>query len=207
MDTTYRRRATTLAGTVLGLLAALLVVVALPLDFVGKLRILRTKFLPGALHAIEAPTISFRLLQRLRSAFVSAIWSEKMPLAHVGAMLSLLDGPPGCAPGFYVVWCRFRLLRRYLALNPQEVPRLKRFLRLVADGCPGHFPVHLLVESAGVLGFAWDPLVSGWTGPVLSFLQHLAGPYQHFKTVICDARKAKVSFDLYKKKEFRTAAC
>ena len=38
LGTTYRRRAATLAGRVLGLLAAVLVVMALPPDFVGKLR-------------------------------------------------------------------------------------------------------------------------------------------------------------------------
>ena len=87
LDTTYRRRNTTLAGRVLGLLAAALVFMALPLDFAGKLRILRTKFLPGALRAIEGSRISFSLLQQLRSAFVSVAWSKKMPLAHVGAWI------------------------------------------------------------------------------------------------------------------------
>ena len=153
LDTTYRKRNTTLAGRVLGLLAAVLVVMALPLDFAGKLRVLRTKFLPGALHAIEGSGISFSLLQQLRSAFVSAVWSKKMPLAHVGAVLSLLDGPPGCDPGFYVLWCRFRLLRRYLAYRPLEIPRLYSLLGLVSGGCPGHGPIHLLVESAGVVAF------------------------------------------------------
>ena len=52
LDTTHRRRNSTLAGRVVGLLAAVLVVMALPLDFAGKLGVLRTKFLPGALHAI-----------------------------------------------------------------------------------------------------------------------------------------------------------
>ena len=65
LDTSFRRRNTTLAGRVLGLLTAVLVVMALPLGFVGKLRVLRTKFLPGALHAIEGSRISFALLQRL----------------------------------------------------------------------------------------------------------------------------------------------
>ena len=93
--------------------------------------------MPGALHAIEVSRISFALLQRLRTAFVSAAWSRKMPLAHVGAVLSLLDGPPGCDPGFYVLWCRFRLLRRYLAFRPLEIPRLYSLLGLVAGGCLG----------------------------------------------------------------------
>ena len=42
LDTTYRGRSTTLACRVLRLLAAVLVVMALPLDFAGKLRVLRT---------------------------------------------------------------------------------------------------------------------------------------------------------------------
>ena len=50
LGTTYRRRATTLDGRVRLLLARILVVMALPLDFAVKLRVLRTKFLPGALH-------------------------------------------------------------------------------------------------------------------------------------------------------------
>ena len=140
LDTTHRRRNFTLAGRVVGLLAAVLVVMALPLDFAGKPRILKTKFLPGALHAVEGARISALLLHRLRSAFASAVWSRRMPLAHVGAVLSLLDGPAGCDPGFFVVWSRFRLLRRYLAYRPLEVPRIYALLGLAADGCPGHGP-------------------------------------------------------------------
>ena len=59
LDTAHRRRATTLTGRVAELLSAILVVMALPLTFAGKLGILRTKFLPGALHAVEASGISF----------------------------------------------------------------------------------------------------------------------------------------------------
>ena len=124
LDTTFRARAATLVGRVLVFLARILVVLALPLDFAGRLRVLRTKFLPGALQGIEASTLPLGLLRRLRSAFVSAVWSRTMPLAQVGAVLTLLDGPVGCDPGFHVVWCRFRLLRRYLAYRPLEVPRL-----------------------------------------------------------------------------------
>ena len=53
MDTTHRRRAATLAGRVPGLLAAILVVMALPLDFVGKLAVLRSKFCdPGFFNCL-----------------------------------------------------------------------------------------------------------------------------------------------------------
>ena len=203
LDTTRRRRNSTLAGRVVGLLAAVLVVMALPLDFAGKLRVLRTKFLPGALHGIEGARISALLLHRLRSAFVSAVWSRKMPLAHVGAVLTLLDGPAGCDPGFFVVWCRFRLLRRYLAYRPLEVHRVFALLGLAADGCPGHGPLHLLVESAGVVGFSWDAGNNGWVRPGLPGLSMLAGPYQHFKAAIWDAWRSKVSFDMCQRQGFR----
>ena len=64
------------------------------------------------------------------------VWSRRQPLASVGAVLSLLDGPTGCDPAFCVVWFRFRLLRRYLALWPAEVGRVYRLLGMVGDGCP-----------------------------------------------------------------------
>ena len=140
-------------------------VVALPLDFAGTLRVLRTKFLSEEPHGNEASRISFGLFQRLRSAFVAAVWSKKMHLVHVGAVLSLLDVPPDCGPGFYIVWCRFRLLRRYLAYNPREVRRLYCPLDMVAGGCPWHGPDHLLVESAGAIGHVWDS--QAWLGSSL----------------------------------------
>ena len=122
---------------------------------------------------IEASSISFTLLQKLRTAFVSAVWSKRMPPAHVGAVLTLLDGPQD---------------RRYLAYRPLEVPR--------PYNLPGSGPMHLLLESANDLGFSWDPLSSGWIWPGLPLLHQLAGPYQHFKAAIWDAWRSKVCFDL-----------
>ena len=86
------------------------------------------------------------------------VWSRRQPLANVGAVLSLLDGPTGCDPAFCVVWFRFRLLRRYLALWPAEVGRVYRLLEMVGDGCPGHGPIHFLSSSAAEIGFQWDPV-------------------------------------------------
>ena len=56
-----------------------------------------------------SPSLSVSSLQRLRSAFVAAIWSRRMPLAHTGGVLTMLDGPASSDLGFHVVWCRFRL--------------------------------------------------------------------------------------------------
>ena len=74
---------------------------------------------------------------------------------------------------------------------------------MVTDGCPGHGPMHLLVESAKVVGFDWDPVNLGWSRPGLPMLQQLAGPYQHFKAAIWEAWKLKVSFDLCRRQGFR----
>ena len=67
---------------------------------------------------------------RFSTGYVRLVWSRRQPLASVGAVLSLLDGPSGCDP-FFVVWLRFRLLRRYLALWPAEVGRVYRLLAMV----------------------------------------------------------------------------
>ena len=50
-------------------------------------------------------------------------------------------------------------------------------------------PVHLLVNSAGVTGFDWDPSVPGWVRPGHSVLGYLAGPFHHFKETTCRRQK------------------
>ena len=47
-----------------------------------------------------------------------------MPLANAPADLNLLDGPVGVDPAFHIVWARFRVMRRYLAYNPDDEPRI-----------------------------------------------------------------------------------
>ena len=88
-------------------------------------------YLPAALHGIEASLLASDSLRKLRSSICSVVWSRRQPLANVGAVLSLLDEPTGCDPCFCVIWFRFRLLRRYLALWPAEVGRV---YRIFGDG-------------------------------------------------------------------------
>ena len=57
-----------------------------------------------ALHGIEASFLAESSVRKLRAAFCRVSWSSRQPLAHVGAVLSLLDGPVGCDPAFCVVW-------------------------------------------------------------------------------------------------------
>ena len=117
--------------------------------------------------------------------------------------LAFLDGPAGCDPVFYVVWFRFRLLRRYLALWPAEVGRVYRLLEMVGDGCPGHGPIHLLSSSAAEIGFRWNLDALAWVRPGLPLLSNLAGPIQHFRSAILDAWRNKVAADLCGRKGFR----
>ena len=111
LDTTFRGWSSTLAARVRLVLSRLVLIFALPLDFHGRVRIVRSMYLPAALHGVEASLLASDSLRKLRSAVCGVVWSRRQPLANVGAVLSLLDGPTGCDPVFCVVWFRFRLLR------------------------------------------------------------------------------------------------
>ena len=123
--------------------------------------------------------------------------------SSVGDVLSLLDGPTGCDPAFSVVWFRFRLLRRCLALWPSEVGRVYQLLEMVGEGCPGHGPIHLLSASAAEISFRWNPDALAWIRPGLPLLSNLAGPVQHFKAAVLGAWRDKVAADLCGRKGFR----
>ena len=139
LDTTFREWSSTLAARVRLVLSLLVLIFALPLDFHGRVRVVRSMYLPAALHGIEASLFASDSLRKLRSA-IRRVGSRRQPLASVGAVLSLLDGPTGCDPAFCVVWFRFRMLRRYLALWPVEVGRVYRLLEMFGDGCPWAWP-------------------------------------------------------------------
>ena len=162
LDTTFRGWSATLAERVRLVISRLVLVFVLPLHFHGRLRVIRTMFVPGALHGVEASFLADSGLCKLRAAVCRVVWSSRQPLANAGAVLSLLDGPTGCDPAFCIVWFRSRLLRRYLAYRPDEVDRVYRMIHSASVGCPGRGPVHLLVESAAEVGFQWDPGVLAW---------------------------------------------
>ena len=102
-------RATTLGYRISAAVHRVHSVAVLPLDFGGRLRILRTMHLPAALHGVEASLVSVSGLRKLRTAFSQAAMSGGLRLANPGAILSLLDGPVVSDPGFHVVWCPFRI--------------------------------------------------------------------------------------------------
>ena len=114
--TTFRGWSSTLAAWVRLVISRLVLIFALPLDFHGRVRVVRSMYLPGALHGIEASLLASDRSRKLRSSICRVVWSRLQPMASVGAVLSLLDGPTACDPAFCVVWFRFRLLRCPLAL-------------------------------------------------------------------------------------------
>ena len=186
-------------------LSRLILIFALPLDFHGRVRVVRSLYLPAALHG--ASLLASDSLRKLRSSVTPVVWSRRQPLAGVGVVLSLLDGPIGCDPAFCVVWFRFRLLRRYhLTLWPAEVGRVYRLLEMVSEGCPGHGPTHLLSASAAEIGFRRDPDALAGSRLGLPLLSNLAGPLQHFKAAILDAWRNKVAADSCGRKGFRGGA-
>ena len=202
LDSTFRGWSATLTTRVRLVIARPVLIFALPLDFHGRLRVIRSMFIPGAVHGIEASFLAETSLRKLRAAIVRVVWSRRQSLANTGAVLSLLDGPSGCDPAFCVVWLRFSMLRRYLAYRPGEVFRIYRLLEHAADGCPGHGPAHLLTESAAEIGFVWSPDVVGWVREGLLVLSNLAGPIQHSGVAVLEGWRGKVSADTCARKCF-----
>ena len=49
---------------------------------------------------IEASLLASDSLRKLRSSICRVVWSRRQPMASVGVVLSLLDGPAGCDPAF-----------------------------------------------------------------------------------------------------------
>ena len=97
LDATRRVRAGTLSCRFSLVLPRVPSVAALPLDFAGKLRLLRTMHIPAALHGAEASTVSLDALRKLRVAFVRSVWSDGLHLAD----------PGGCSQPFrWACWLR-----------------------------------------------------------------------------------------------------
>ena len=61
--------------------------------FTGRVKVVRSMFIPGALHGFEASLLSFASLRKLRSSIHKVVWSRRQPFAGVGAVLSLMDCP------------------------------------------------------------------------------------------------------------------
>ena len=162
LDTTFRGWSATLVSIFRLVISRLVLIFVLLLDFHGRIRVVRSMYLPAALHGVESSLLALEGLRKLRSSICRVVWSRRQPLASAGAVLSLLDGPTGCDLAFCVVGFRFRLLRRYLALCPTEACRVYRLLEMVSEGCLG---MDLFTYSLPVLlRLGFGGIRSGWVG-------------------------------------------
>ena len=142
LDTTLRGWSSTLSLRVRLVISRLGLIFDLPLDFHGRIRVVRAMFCLGALHGVEASYLSKGGFLKLRAAVMRAVWSRKQPLASTGAVLSLLDGPHGCVLlfvlsgsgfGFFVGTCLLGLTRflgciGFLILFVMDVPVMVLFM-------------------------------------------------------------------------------
>ena len=92
LDTTFRGWSSTLAARVRLVLSRVVRIFVLPLDFHGRVRVVRSMYLPAVLHGIEASFLASESLRKLRSVVCKVVWSRRQPFANVGALLGLLDG-------------------------------------------------------------------------------------------------------------------
>ena len=92
LDSTFRGWSSTLAARVRLVISRLALIFDIPLDFHGRVRVVRSMYLPAALHGIEASFLASVSLRKLRSSICRVVWSRRQPLASVGAVLSLLGG-------------------------------------------------------------------------------------------------------------------
>ena len=89
LDTTFRGWSSTLAARVRPVISWLVLMFALPLDFYGWISVVRSMFILGALHGIEASLLASASLRKLRSSIHKVVWSRRQPLSSVK-----LDGGP-----------------------------------------------------------------------------------------------------------------
>ena len=169
----------------------------------------RGKYLPAGLHAAEASYVSSSSTSAIRAAIVRAVWSSKMPLANAPVILNLLDGPVGVDPAFHNIWSRFRMMRGYLAYNPEEEPRMGFSGAL--GGRAVVFAEALLVQSrfhlwGGSGSWSFSSSTSfcclagfclGWCGERLGTclppsLRTMTCPVQHFRSAILDAWRSSI---------------
>ena len=75
LDTTLRGWSSTLAARVSLVISRLVLIFALPLDFHGRVRVVRSMYLPAALHGIEASLPASDSFRKLRSSIHKVVVS------------------------------------------------------------------------------------------------------------------------------------
>ena len=81
-------------------MSRLVLIFVLPLDVHSRVRVFRSMYLLAALCGVESSLLALDSLSKLRSSICRVVWSRRQPLASIGAVLKILDGPTGCDPAF-----------------------------------------------------------------------------------------------------------
>ena len=159
MDTTFREWSSNLAAWVRLVISRLVLIFALPLDFHGRVRVVRCMYLPAALHGIEASILYLLLIASVSLRPLFSGWCGLVVSLWLVLVLSL-----ACwmgLLGMILLYARFGLGFVCFALWPTEVGRVYRFLEMVSEGGPGHGPIHLLSASAAEISIVtWLVLFS-----------------------------------------------
>ena len=74
LDTTFPGWSSTSAARVRLVISRLVLIFALPLDFHGRIRVVRSMYIPAALHGIEASLLASDSLRKLRSSLFRVVW-------------------------------------------------------------------------------------------------------------------------------------
>ena len=98
LDTTFRGWSSTPAARVRLVISRLVLIFALPLDFHGRVRVVRSMYLPAALRGIEASLLAFDSLLKLRSSICRVVWSRRWLVLVL--CLAFWMGPLGVIPLF-----------------------------------------------------------------------------------------------------------
>ena len=77
LDTTFRGWSSTVAARVRLVISRLILIFAVPLDFHGRIRVVRSMYLPAALHGIESSLIASDSLRKFRSSMCLVVWSRR----------------------------------------------------------------------------------------------------------------------------------
>ena len=81
LDTTFRGWSSTLAARVRLVISRLVLIFAPPLDFHGRIRVLRSMYLPAALQGIEVSLLASESLRKLRSSVRRVVRFRRQPLS------------------------------------------------------------------------------------------------------------------------------
>ena len=97
LGATFRGSSPTLAARARLVISRLLLVAGHPLDFHGRIRVVRSMFIPGALHGFQASPQAQSSLPKLHAAILNGVSYGRQLFANAGAVLSSHDGSgSGC---------------------------------------------------------------------------------------------------------------